>query len=647
MVGASSSEYSFTLQNTGTGTATGTVYLTGNNPDQFIITEGSGSFSLTAGQTKTIKVKFQPTSTGSKSATLLADGSNCNDASASLTGTGVANPPPTVTITNPPKYRIFAKQQTSTVTITGTASDPAKSITKVQVKIDNGNWNNATGTTSWSYNWVITGVTDGAHTIYVKSIDNIGQESTVVSVVTYINEMIFQRPFYKINSFVDRQYGDTSQCDSYVTNISSQCFIHAKAFARSEWWGVSTINLVREIQMMPPGFNNQSITQGDGFTVDKNGTYNITFTLQSSGNFEGWASSIFGISGAGGSVLTIGLIADTTNNPYGSFQTTGQQTRENKIHQDWLDFVLFLVTLMTAGGGDWLQWVNYFAETIKTFNFVSYENWNNQNPTQFNVVLTKGRTYFPIFVISKVTAGTLAAGILASSGYTSIEDVDITSARVRYISNNILTNSSVFPVNPIIEPPKGVITVDNEGDGNYKHIQEAINHANPGDTINVYSGTYYESVSLNKRLTIIGIPHELGSGTDTGSPVINASYYICGKGNLDALSISSNLCTVSGFNITGSKSAGIFLNNVQNNTISNNNISFNQIGILVNNNSQSNKFHNNKLRFNNYGLLLMKECKYNNFSNNNISGSIYGLITFNSSNNKFIENDIWVNGLSS
>ena len=42
-----------------------------------------------AGATKTIKVKFCPTSTGSKSATLFADGSNCNDASSSLSGTGV------------------------------------------------------------------------------------------------------------------------------------------------------------------------------------------------------------------------------------------------------------------------------------------------------------------------------------------------------------------------------------------------------------------------------------------------------------------------------------------------------------------------------------------------------------------------------
>ena len=90
-VGSCSSEYSFTLTNTGGGTATGTVSRTGTHATQFTITQGSGSFSLSAGASKTIKVKFCPTSTGSKTATLYADGSNCNDDSSSLSGTGVEN----------------------------------------------------------------------------------------------------------------------------------------------------------------------------------------------------------------------------------------------------------------------------------------------------------------------------------------------------------------------------------------------------------------------------------------------------------------------------------------------------------------------------------------------------------------------------
>jgi len=40
--------------------------------------------------------------------------------------------------------------------------------------------------------------------------------------------------------------------------------------------------------------------------------------------------------------------------------------------------------------------------------------------------------------------------------------------------------------------------------GNYTTIQSAINTANPGDTIFVYSGTYYENVLVNKTLNLFG-----------------------------------------------------------------------------------------------------------------------------------------------
>jgi hypothetical protein len=88
----SSPAHSFTLTNTGGGTATGSVSLTGSNADQFEITSGSGGFSLGAGATKTISVRFCPKSTGFKSASLFAAGSNCNDDTSSLSGTGCVPP---------------------------------------------------------------------------------------------------------------------------------------------------------------------------------------------------------------------------------------------------------------------------------------------------------------------------------------------------------------------------------------------------------------------------------------------------------------------------------------------------------------------------------------------------------------------------
>ncbi|MBN2240053.1 MAG: dockerin type I repeat-containing protein, partial [Dehalococcoidales bacterium] len=52
----------------------------------------SGSFSLGAGVSQSVSVKFSPGSEGYKTATLLADGTNCDDVSSVLSGTGIQPP---------------------------------------------------------------------------------------------------------------------------------------------------------------------------------------------------------------------------------------------------------------------------------------------------------------------------------------------------------------------------------------------------------------------------------------------------------------------------------------------------------------------------------------------------------------------------
>ena len=89
-----------------------------------------------------------------------------------------------------------------------------------------------------------------------------------------------------------------------------------------------------------------------------------------------------------------------------------------------------------------------------------------------------------------------------------------------------------------------VITVDDEGDGDFTSIQEAVDHAKDGDIILVYSGVYNESVRIeNKSITIEGIAHELGKGNDTGKPVIIA--------NGIAIEIYSDNCNVKNIKVSG------------------------------------------------------------------------------------------------
>lgn len=93
-------------------------------------------------------------------------------------------------------------------------------------------------------------------------------------------------------------------------------------------------------------------------------------------------------------------------------------------------------------------------------------------------------------------------------------------------------------------------------------IQDAVNAANPGDTIIVRDGTYIENVVVNKLVTLKGIDH----------PIVDAS----GSGNVITLGVDG--ITLEGFSAINSGSsstdAGIKVisssNKITGNTVSNN-----------------------------------------------------------------------------
>jgi parallel beta-helix repeat protein len=89
---------------------------------------------------------------------------------------------------------------------------------------------------------------------------------------------------------------------------------------------------------------------------------------------------------------------------------------------------------------------------------------------------------------------------------------------------------------------KTTITVDDDGDGDYTSVSDAVNHSHPGDIIEVYSGTYVEDDILIRtpEITLRGIPHELGGGNDTGEPLIVR------KGYMQIIKVIANMVTISG-----------------------------------------------------------------------------------------------------
>jgi len=168
------------------------------------------------------------------------------------------------------------------------------------------------------------------------------------------------------------------------------------------------------------------------------------------------------------------------------------------------------------------------------------------------------------------------------------------------------------------------LTVDDSGGADYTKIQDAIDNASAGDTILVYSGTYYENVNVSRQLILLGIDN------GGGMPVVDAG------GNPIAISLSAGNSTLEGFNAKNSSywdGISVLSNN---NIIRNNNVSNNNNGIFIfssNNTVVGNIASSNR----EYGIFLFSN---NNTVNSNVANSNghSGIHLFSSSNNTIKDN---------
>jgi parallel beta-helix repeat protein len=207
----------------------------------------------------------------------------------------------------------------------------------------------------------------------------------------------------------------------------------------------------------------------------------------------------------------------------------------------------------------------------------------------------------------------------------------------------LLLFSSVVPISIgyKVKTPNIVVQSSNRGNtlyvggngpNNYTKIQDAINDAVDGDTVFVYSGTYYEHIYINKTINLIG--------EDKETTIIN------GEHGFGAIMINANTISVKGFSITGSYH-GIYMNphKVKGNLILEDNIIFdNDYGICMN--GKENYVINNIITKNNYcGILLADEeivtyCYNSTISRNNITYNNAGIALFLSAHIKIINNNI-------
>ena len=173
------------------------------------------------------------------------------------------------------------------------------------------------------------------------------------------------------------------------------------------------------------------------------------------------------------------------------------------------------------------------------------------------------------------------------------------------ISDNVLSK----------ENHEKILYVGGNGEGNFSKIQNAINYTTDGCIIFVYKGNYYENISINKSIELIGE---------------NNKYTII-HGESNIFNIKANNISISGFtlkylskfNDSGKKLISIEIVDFNKCIIKNNIVTDGLYGIYFSN-SSSNIIENNTITNNTYGIFLSNKTKenilfHNNFLNNSMN----------------------------
>lgn len=173
---------------------------------------------------------------------------------------------------------------------------------------------------------------------------------------------------------------------------------------------------------------------------------------------------------------------------------------------------------------------------------------------------------------------------------------------------------------------RGKLTVCPDG-CDYTSIQEAVDSAVPGSTIDVKAGTYRENVNVTKPLKLFGV----------GMPVVDAG----GMGS--AIRLSADGTVLQGFKAVNSAEAGIDIlssgNQVRENEVSNNQGYGINLYFASNNTLESTVARNNG-----FGLYLGDFSQNNTIRNNTASGNSYGIyIDLGSYGNTIYLNDLQEN----
>ena len=195
--------------------------------------------------------------------------------------------------------------------------------------------------------------------------------------------------------------------------------------------------------------------------------------------------------------------------------------------------------------------------------------------------------------------------------------------KIKNIVVTILLLTIILSIIPKVNSvERAIIYVDDDGGADYDNIQDAINNANPGDTIYVYNGTYSGSFNINKTLNI------------NGESRLNT--IIDGTGFSHAVFINADFVNLSNFTIRDLDTidVGIWVNNNYSRIFYNIIKNTSQDGVVLL--SSHNNIYNNIFDNNDDAIICSYNANNNTIYNNFMSNSSDNGIQVNQGNNNTV-----------
>ena len=197
---------------------------------------------------------------------------------------------------------------------------------------------------------------------------------------------------------------------------------------------------------------------------------------------------------------------------------------------------------------------------------------------------------------------------------------------------------SIFPILQFVdicEAEDGkTLVVRSDGNSDYTSIQDAIDAANSGDTVYVWSGTYCEPLIVNKTINLIGENK-------------NTTILDCNNRKYSAIRVQAFDVTISGFTIQNS-TIGIYIGGdggmSTNNTITDSIITKNKVGIFLGNLSNNNTVCNNIIIENSGdGIYLFRSFNNYIYGNNITKHENFAIVLWDSSYSNVISQNTILN----